>query len=223
MSTTTRGLSLGIAIILLIAALFFWQLPNGAIDATQRLGFVGIPILLAIAFGGGTVYDVIRGRQSLLEADANGIWIKGMPRLSWSEVADIRTEEIVGFNGLRTSSGSALEVGGFEIELGQGGVRPLEKALADHEVFARNRLGIVPMDQSLIPASGAFGGLSGYVEDKNQEAAARIGRKPIERAPFGLWETEMDAFFEDVVAGIRRFHDVGALSDLAGVTRPPGM
>ena len=31
----------------------------------------------------------------------------------------------------------------------------------------------------------------------------------------------MDAIFEDVVAEIRKFHEVGALSDLEGTSRPP--
>jgi hypothetical protein len=223
MSTATRGVCLGIVVILALAVLFFWQLPADRIDGTQRLAFVVIPSLLAVAFGGGTVVDVIRGRQRLLEADRDGIWVRGMPRLAWPDVADVRTEEIVSFNGLRTSSGTSLGVGGFEIELGKGGVTPLQEAVNDGEVSARWRLGIVPRDASIVPVEGPLSGASAWAERKSAEAAAQIGRTPIEQAPFGLYATEMDAIFEDVVAGIRRFHEVGALSDLEGISRPPGL
>jgi hypothetical protein len=223
MSTTTRGVSLGIAVILLIVVLYFWQLPNGAIDFSQRLAFVVIPFLLALAFGGGAVLDFIRGRRAVLEVDPRGIWVRGMPRLAWADVADVRTEEIFAFNSLRTSSGASIGVAGFEVELGQGGVTPLEKAVAAGEASTRMRLGVVPRDPTLAPEPGALSGVSAYVDSKSEEAAARVGRTPIEKAPFGLWETEMDAIFEDVVIEIRKFHEVGERSDLAGIKRPPAV
>lgn len=223
MSTNSRAACVGIAVILAIVVLWIWQLPHGAIGGMQRLAFVVIPALIALAFGGGAVYDVIRGRQTILEVDRDGIWVKGMPRrLAWSDVADIRTEEIVSFNALRNASGTSLEVGGFEVELGQGSVTPLEEAVSRGEVSARHRLGIVPRDPSLVPDRGALGGISAWAERKSAEAAEKIGRTAIEQAPFGLWSTEMDAIFEDVVEGIRRFHEVGSISDLEGISRPPG-
>jgi len=222
MSTTTRGVCLAIAVILLVFVVFMWQLPHGAIDFAQRLAFVVIPFVLALVFGGGTVVDFVRGRRAVLEVDSGGIWIRGMPRLAWADVADVRTEEIVSFNGLRTSSGTSLGVGGFEIELGKGGVTPLQEAVNDGEVSARWRLGIVPRDTSILPDEGPLSGASAWAERKSAEAAAQIGRTPIEQAPFGLYATEMDAIFEDVVAEIRKFHEVGALSDLAGINRPSG-
>jgi hypothetical protein len=222
LSTADRGLLSGIAIILAIVALWFWQLPADRIDVTTRLGLVVVLSLLALAFGGGAVYDVIRGRQRLLEADRDGIWVKGMPRLAWSEVADIRTEEIVSFNALRNASGTSLEVGGFEIELGKGSVIPLQEAVNAGQAPIRHRLGIVPRDPALMPDGGVVGGMNAWAERHSAEAAEQIGREAIELAPFGIYATEMDAIFEEVVEGIRRFHEVGALSDLEGISRPPG-
>ena len=223
MSPVMRGVCLGITVILALVALFFWQLPAGKIDFLTRLAFVVVPLVLAAVLGGGTVIDVIRARQRLLEADRNGIWVRGMPRLAWEDVADVRTEEIVSFNSLRTSSGTSLDLAGFEVEVGEGGVIPLQEAVNSGGVSVQWRLGIIPRDASLVPDTGALSGFSAYVGRKSAEAAERLGRTPIERAPFGLYATEMDAIFEDVVAGIRRFHEVRALSDLEGISRPPGL
>ena len=221
MTMPTRALSVGIAVILSIAALYFWQLPHGAIEATQRFALVVIPILIASFLGGGTVYDVIRGRRPVLEVDRKGIWVRGMPRLAWSDVADVRTEEIVYFVGLQKSSGTSLNVAGLEIELGRGSVTPLQEAVNNGDVSVRRRLGIVPRHPWIVPETGATSGITAWVERKDAETAARIGRTPIEHAPFGLYDRDMDAIFEDVVAEIRRFHEVRELSDLEGVTRPP--
>jgi hypothetical protein len=222
MSTPVRGMALGVAVILFIAALWVWQRPYGSVGLEQRLAFVVIPLLLALALAGGVVYDIIRGRRTLLEADSKGIWVKGMPRLAWSEVADVRTEEIVSFNALRNASRATLEIGSFEIELGKGSVTPLQEAMQAGEVPVRRRLGIIPRDPALVPAQGVVGGMEAWAERHSAEAAEQIGRQAIELAPFGLYDSEMDADFEDVVAEIRKFHEVGALSDLEGISRPPG-
>jgi hypothetical protein len=220
MSTPNRAIAVGVAIILGIAFMWFLGLGASRIDGFTRLGFMFVLVLMMLGFGGGVVLDVIRGRQGLLEVDSSGIRIKGMPRLNWPEVAEVRTEESVAFNGLQTESGTSVGVGGLELEVGKGGVRSLEEAFAAGDVSVRRRLGIVPRDSSIVPPPGLFSGFSGYVERKNRETAARIGRVPIGRAPFGIYETEMDAHLEDVVAAIRRFHEVGELSDLKDLAKP---
>jgi hypothetical protein len=87
-------------------------------------------------------------------------------------------------------------------------------------VSTRRRLGVVPRDESLIPDQDALGAINSWADSKDEETAELIGRHAIEHAPFGLDSREMDAIFEDVVAEIGKFHEVGALSDLEGISRP---
>jgi len=219
MSAPQRAVAAGVAIILVLAIM--WFLGPGAVrvEGVTRVGFIFVMGLLMVGFGGGLLLDLIRGRETVLEVNATGMRIKGMPLLSWSEIESVRTEEIVPFNGLQTKSDTSVGVSGFEIELGKGGVRPLEDAVSEGEAGIRRRLGVVPRDPSLIPGRGPFSFFGEYVERKNRETAAMIGRTPIERAPFGLFESEMDAPLEEVAAEIRRYHEVEELSDVKPRTR----
>jgi hypothetical protein len=214
-----RTLVVPVSTVVLASGCYFFLVVPG-MDGLTRIGFVFVSGLLTLAFGGGFVWDLVHGNRPVLEVDRTGIRIMGAPRLDWSQVSEVRAEEEVSFSSAETESGSSLEIGGVELQIGKGGVTALDEALASGAATVSHRLGIVPRDPAIGGSGGPLGWISRAAESRRHQTAERLGRQAIDLAPIGIYERHMLAEFAEVVAGVRRFHPVVEVSDLKPQDRP---
>lgn len=138
------------------------------------LGFGFFGLLL----GSGSVAALARGSDArVIEIGPGDVWLPGMGRLPWSEVAEVRLEAIRGVGASRAP------------------------------VTARmRRLGFVPRDPTIRPDTATRVAsllTGGYVRFLQRLApGARVGGE--ETAPFGVMELEIPDRFEELLAEVRR-------------------
>jgi hypothetical protein len=201
---------------------FVWWVLSGRSTFSQSLPFLAITGIVGAVAVLAWVSERRRGGSGAsLEVDARGIRVAGMPWLAWSDVAEVRAEEVVGFGGGdhddEEGSSTTLTIGGFEIPLDrETAERRIGMARPDTgEAKVYHRLGIVPRDPSLAQSrSGIAGSLAGLAAQMRNMSVRGLGGEAIELAPFGVYDYELNAPFADVVARVRDFHDVVEASDL---------
>jgi hypothetical protein len=201
--------------------LLLWVVVTGRSTLGSALAPLALTGILAAATAAILVSERRRAASGpSLEVDARGIRVAGMPRLAWPDVREVRAESIVGFGGGdhdADDSGTTLSIGGLEI--------PLDRNTAEHRIGVGEpdtgqakvyrRLGIVPRDPLLVRrASGISGALGGVVGGLREMSLQRMGGRAIELAPFGVYDYELDAPFDEVVARVRDFHEVVEISEL---------
>lgn len=198
-----------------IVAVLVWRATN--VESLTRWFFliglaVAIPILLI-----AEIYEFRRGGGPALEADATGIRISGMARLAWSDIAEVRSEEFVGFGGGGSDHDevNSIQVGGLTIEGGQPPPRTLAEAVDTGSLRVYRRLGIVPADPVLAAKGEMTGALKRINNKMRQVSLSRYGVTPIDFAPFGVMDYELRAPFGEVVARVSAFHPVTTVSDLS--------
>ena len=146
--------------------------PMFRIVGAVGFGFFGLLL------GAGSIAALARGSDSrLIEVGPDGLWLPGMGRLRWPEIAEVRLEVTRGVGSSRAP------------------------------VTARfRRLGVVPRDPAIRPAWAArlasllIGGYYGFVARLAPDA--RIGGAT--PAPFGVMEVEIPDRFEELLAEVRR-------------------
>lgn len=150
---------------------------GGAVIAIIGFGFFGLFMALA------TVASLGRGGDSrLIEVTPAGLWLPGMGFLPWSEIEDVRLEEV---RGIANSDSGATR-----------GYR---------------QLGVQPRDRSLKPDLATrltwlfFRGFTQFL--RRQEPQIRLGGRDL--APFMLSEMEATpAQFDVALAVVRRYVEV---------------
>jgi hypothetical protein len=135
-------------------------------------GFFGL--LLAA----GAIVAVREGIDSrLIEVDPTGVWIRGMGRLPWSAIAEVRLESMRG-----VGSGDAPVSAGYR------------------------RLGFVPRDPSIRPDAATSLGWSltrgFFAMFRRMVPKTRFGFD--NPAPFGVMDLDAGAAFEPLLAAVRR-------------------
>jgi hypothetical protein len=200
--------------------LVLWLVATGRSTMDSPLLVVA---LTGVLFGATAAILVSEARRASsrysLEVDARGIRVAGMPWLAWSDVAEVRSEAVIGFGGgdHDDDEGTTLSIGGLEIPLDRDTAqRRMDVGEPDTgQAKLYHRIGIVPRDPAMIPApSGLARSLGGVVGGLRDMSLRRMGGETIELAPFGVYDYELGAPFDDVVAGVRRFHEVVEASEL---------
>lgn len=165
---------------------------GSALDALTLLfmvaGFAFFGLLLASG-----AYVALRGglSRTALAVGPQGIWMPGLERLAWDDIAEVRLESYV------------APVGG-------------ENATAAGRPLTANyrRLGIVPRDSSIAARRPGVERMGwGLMRAYYRFAAPLVRRQPIEFAPFGVSDLDLAVPLELVVDAIRPYHAVVGVSD----------
>jgi hypothetical protein len=186
-----------------------WSLTHAA--DLEWLFFGGLAAFLGSLFLLIGVNQVSKGLgRRMLEVGPDGIWLRGLGRLPWSDVGEVRLEE--------AHRVPAVAVAGAEAD----GRRTGEGTVTRVVDPTYTRVGIVPGDPEL--ASRDPWGLLGTVTAAMRGAVASMrpaadGPDPVAPAPYGIASYEIEQPLEQVVASLRRFIPTESIA-AAGATVP---
>lgn len=180
-SATRQAAESGCGVIAAIAFLGMAVLAGSGILAPDPMirifGAVGFGFF-GLLLGSGSIAALARGSDTrLLEIGSDGVWLPGMGRLPWSEVAEVRLETSRGVGGSRAPMTARIR-----------------------------RLGLVPRDPTIRPdmasrvASLMTGGY--YSMLRRLAPDLRVGGEA--PAPFGVMEAEIPDRFEELLTEVRR-------------------
>lgn len=148
--------------------------PELVIRIVGAVGFGSFGLLL----GSGSVAALRQGSDPrVIEIGDDGVWLRGMGPLPWSEIAEVRLETTRGVGGARAAVTAPFR-----------------------------RLGVVPRDPAIRPdtatrvASLLSGGYYSFLRRLAPEI--RVGGEA--PAPFGVMEAEMPDRFDDLLVEVRR-------------------
>jgi hypothetical protein len=173
-----EGIGAGIGAVLFLGMAVLLGLGIMGGDPMIRLfGAVGFGFF-GLLLGSGSIAALARASDTrLIEVGREGIWLPGMGRLPWSEVAEVRLETTRGAGG------------------------------SEAPVTARfRRLGVVPHDPAIRPEAASrlaallTGGYDAFL--RRVAPDLRVGGET--PAPFGVMEAEIPDRFEELLAEVRR-------------------
>jgi hypothetical protein len=165
--------------------------------------FDSLPLLLMVVVFGffgllmaAGAIAALRGARTrtAIAVGPDGIWLPQLGHLGWSDVAEVRLESFAG------------PAGGDD---------------AAPRTATYRRLGIVPKDPTLAARRTASERLGwGLASAYYRFAAPRIGRRPIDFAPFGVSDDDLAAPLDVLVETIRPYHAVVGVRDDVTASTP---
>ena len=192
-------LALGFGIAFLVLAMFgITQAAN--MPSLLMLTLFGSVIGLGLIAGGITALRRGFGLK-LAEVGPDGLWLLGLGRLAWTELAEVRIEE-PNRSG-RSGDGSA-----------QGGTRSTS-----------TRLGVVPRDPALLARRpdrlGRALGRTFFGFLNVMQSETRLVTES-DQSPYGIAVSELDQSFDALLASVGRFASIGsrAVLPMGGPAEP---
>jgi hypothetical protein len=161
--------------------------PLGRLVAIAGFGLFGLLMATAVPNG------IRRGlNRTILEVGPDGLWTPEMGRLAWSEIADVRIEQVRGFAG--------------------GDHDPDDFPREQIPMTTYTRLGIVPTDPNRTARERRR--LGWRITDWMGRVSRSVNPSSPPQdlsvlAPFGVYAYEVDGPLGDVVEAIRPYRAVG--------------
>ena len=153
-------------------------------------GFFG---LLLVASGVAGLRSGLGLRMA--EIGPNGIWLRGLGQLAWSEVGEVRVEQARGIGAQR----------GTRVGMGVGAIGV--SAESESVTASYRRLGIIPRDPALANPKPGLARLmsSAFIRFLNTIRPGTGLTDPIALSTYGINAAELEQPLDEVVASIRRF------------------